>query len=103
MRGIFFYFSGKSYQISEILNIYTINDTEGKLRFANTWKVKEKISLELAKTRLRVGFEPAIFCNQEILSLTHYPLTLNNRKALVTNKTAAYANKLPMQFSTKHK
>ena len=34
---------------------------------------KEKVEkrLELAKTRLRVGFEYATYCNQEILSLTH--------------------------------
>ena len=30
------------------------------------------MSLELAKPRLRVEFETAIYCNQEILNFTHY-------------------------------
>ena len=64
------------------------------------------MSLELAKTRLRVGFEPSTYCNQKIMSRTHYPLNLNNRQKLATNKAATYAYNLPMQFSnsgTKYK
>ena len=41
------------------------------------------ISLEEAKARLRVGFECAIYCNREIFSLTHYPLS---HASLTTNK-----------------
>ena len=36
---------------------------------------KVEISLELAKTRLPVGFESATYCNQETLSLKQYPLS----------------------------
>ena len=62
-------------------------NTEAKLRFAKTCenttkkqlyqgeKEKVEISLELPKTRLRVGFESATYCYQKILSLTHYPLS----------------------------
>ena len=63
------------------------HNTEAKLRFANTCEntnkkqlhqvkyKKVELSLELAKTRLRVGFESATYCNQQILSLTHFPLS----------------------------
>ena len=70
---------------------------------------KSSISLELAKTRLRVGFEYVPYYNQKILSLTHYLLihaSLTTDKQLVTNKAITYAKKLPMQFSkmdTKYK
>ena len=65
----------------------SISNTEAKLRFANTCdnttkkqlyqvkKEKVEISLQLAKTRIRVGFESATDCNQDILSLTHFPLS----------------------------
>ena len=39
---------------------------------ALTSEEKVKISLELAKTRLRVGFESTTDCYQKVLSLTHY-------------------------------
>ena len=38
-------------------------------------KEKAEISLKLPKTRLRVVFEYAAYCNQDILSLTPYPLS----------------------------
>ena len=78
------------------INFYKkILDTEAKLRFANTCKnatkkqlyqvkyEKVEISLELAKTRLHVGFESGTYCNQEILSLTHYTLS---ESSLTTDK-----------------
>ena len=69
--------------------------TEAKLRFANTCEnttkkqlnqvkyEKVEISLDLAKTRLRVRLESATYCNQEILSLTHNPLS---HSSLTTDK-----------------
>ena len=44
---------------------------------------KIEISLELTKTRLREGLASATYCNQEILSLTLYPLS---HASLTTDK-----------------
>ena len=57
----------------------------GKRTLARTRQVKKEkveMSLELTKTRLRLGFESAT-CNQELLSLTHYLLS---HASLTTDK-----------------
>ena len=65
--------------------------TEAKLRVANTSEnttksssrvlksaiKKLKISLELVKTRRRLGFEPTNYCDLEIITLTHYHSATN--------------------------
>ena len=75
-KKIFEFFFLKNLQPNSLNQIYVYSKTDYAI-------IKIEISLELAKTRLRVGFKSATYCNQEILSLTHYPL---NHASLTTDK-----------------
>ena len=90
--------------VNKNLSKNSLATTRPKSSFTKLNK-KVEISLELAKTQQRVGFEPVT--KQIGVCCTHHSATeASNAQKLATNKVATYANKLPIRCSkssTKYK